>query len=108
MNTNKDEEFGHRLLAAIEKQGGQNPVMMNALRDVVRDALGIPTPPSTPPNPPQYQLYVPPEFPQYRIKYSAEGIELDRKYISSPDDLGRLFREDYKWASASPVPAEKE
>jgi hypothetical protein len=79
------------------------------LREIVRDALGLEKEPSAAaPQPIHFTLNVPKEFPQDRIKFSPDHVEIARRRVNSLDDLGRLIREDYSWASATPVPAEKE
>jgi hypothetical protein len=100
--------FGENLLAAIEARAASNPSQYGMLRDLVRDALGI-APEAAVPSPSLIVMNrVPAEFPQFRIKYSPEHEEIARRRVNSLEDLGKLIREDYSWASATPVPAEGE
>lgn len=103
-----------KLLDAIESRAaanrGQDVVLCTVLREIVRDALGLPLDaPIVAPQPINFALSVPKEFPQVRVKYSPEDhVEIARsRLINSIDDLGRLIREDHGWASATPVPIER-
>jgi hypothetical protein len=88
------EEFGFALLAAIQRKGH---AVLEPTASVIREALGVKEEkPSAPAPIPQVWK---PDFPQVRVKYSASGEELDRKFFNTIEEFRLALQEEPMLAS---------